>query len=120
MERLIAYCGLVCNECPAYVATQANDPAELERVAAMWREEFNAPDITAESILCDGCILPGRKSGYCAQCQIRPCAMARNVANCAHCDEYARPGGCETLEGFLGFAPEARAVLEGIHAGLAA
>ncbi|NIV31664.1 MAG: DUF3795 domain-containing protein, partial [Anaerolineae bacterium] len=22
---MIAYCGLVCTECPAYIATQAND-----------------------------------------------------------------------------------------------
>jgi hypothetical protein len=115
-ERLIAYCGLVCNECPAYVATRANDRAELERVAAMWREEFNAPNITAESILCDGCAVAGRKSGYCAECEIRACAMAREVANCSHCDDY----GCERLEGLLAFAPEARALLEGIRAGLVA
>jgi hypothetical protein len=117
-ERLIAYCGLICNECPAYLATQANDRAELERVAAMWREEFNEPSITAESILCDGCTVAGRKSGYCGQCQIRPCAMARKVANCAHCEEYGRQGGCEKLETFLGYAPEARTVLDDIYVGL--
>jgi hypothetical protein len=48
MEPLIAYCGLTCSHCPAYIATQAGDRAELERVAAMWREEYHAPDITVE------------------------------------------------------------------------
>ena len=38
MDNMIAYCGLVCSDCQAYVATQANDPAALERVAAEWRE----------------------------------------------------------------------------------
>ncbi len=115
MERLIAYCGLVCTECPAYVATRANDPAELERVAAMWREEFNAPDITAESILCDGCTASGRKSGYCAECEIRACAVAMAVATCAHCADYGRQWGCKKLEDFLRHAPEARAVLNDIY-----
>ncbi len=34
MERILAYCGLVCSECPAYLATQAGDTAALEEVAA--------------------------------------------------------------------------------------
>lgn len=25
MERMVAYCGIVCTECPAYIATQNND-----------------------------------------------------------------------------------------------
>ena len=118
MDRLIAYCGLICSECPAYLATQANERAELERVAAMWREEFNAPNITAESILCDGCTATGHKSGYSAECEIRACAMALNVTTCAHCADYGRRGGCEKLEAFLGHAPEARTVLDDIYVGL--
>ena len=62
MDKLIAYCGLDCAKCPAYVATQSGDPAELERVAAEWREAFNMPDLTVESLICDGC-LPGQASG---------------------------------------------------------
>jgi hypothetical protein len=42
--------------------------------------------------------------------------MGRGVINCAHCPEYA----CATLEGFLGFVPEARARLDGIRAALGA
>ena len=37
MDKIIAYCGLVCSDCSAYVATQANDQEALERVAAQWR-----------------------------------------------------------------------------------
>ena len=109
MDRIIAYCGLVCSDCPAYIATQANDQEALERVAAQWREEYNAPQFTVESVICDGCLTEeGRKCGHCAECEIRACGVARGVANCAHCADYT----CEKLERFLGFVPEARGVLD--------
>jgi hypothetical protein len=116
MDKIIAYCGLTCTECPGYIATQANDHEALERVAAQWREEYNAPDLTVESVICDGCLgTAGRKCGHWFECEIRTCAMALNLANCAHCADYA----CERLEGFFGFVPEARATLEGVRAMLA-
>ena len=116
MDRIVAYCGLVCTDCPAYVATQANDRAALEGVAAKWREEFNAPEITADSIVCDGCVghNGGRLSGYCLECNIRACGVERGVVNCAHCADYA----CEKLEGFFGQASDARTVLDEIRRGL--
>jgi hypothetical protein len=116
MEKMIAYCGIICSECPAYVATQANDRAALEEVAAQWREQYNSPEITADSILCDGCLAgeDARLAGYCAVCEIRACGAERRVANCAHCNDYA----CEKLEGFFIHASDAQAVLEGIRSGL--
>ena len=116
MNSIIAYCGLNCSECPAYVATQSGDPAALERVAAQWREAFNMPDLTAEMVICDGCLPQegGRLSGYCTTCAIRACAVEHGVANCAHCADYA----CEKLTGFWVHAPEAQATLAQIRASL--
>ncbi len=114
MDKIIAYCGLVCSDCEAYIATQADDMAALERVAAKWRVEFNAPNMTVESIICDGCLEGGRKCGHCAECQIRACGIAHGVANCAHCPDYA----CEQLVGFFNMVPPARAVLDGIRQAL--
>jgi len=112
MEKIIAYCGLICTGCPAYIATQADDDAARERVAALWRAEFNAPGITAASINCDGCLgKTGRKFSHCLECEMRVCGMERGVENCAHCADYA----CEKLERFFGFAPDARIVLDGIR-----
>jgi hypothetical protein len=117
MEEIIAYCGLLCTDCPAYSATQADDRAALERVAAEWREEFKAPNITVESVMCDGCLTDdGYKWGHCAECEIRACGQARGVVNCAHCADYA----CEKLQGFFSYVPDARTRLDGIRAGLAA
>jgi hypothetical protein len=113
MDKMIAYCGLVCTECPAFIATQSNDPKALEAIAAKWREEFNAPQITVESILCDGCLATtGRLSGYCGMCQIRASGLERGVVNCAHCVDYE---GCEKLAGFHAHAPHAKANLEAIR-----
>lgn len=116
MDKMIAYCGLNCSECPAYVATQSGDPAELERVAAEWRAAFQMPDLTAESVICDACLQRdgGRLSGYCATCAVRACAVERGVANCAHCADYA----CAKLTSFWAHAPEAQATLEQIRASL--
>lgn len=114
---IIAYCGIVCTDCSAYVATQAADWAALERVAAEWQEEYNLPDITVESAICDGCLgRDGRRCYYCAGCEIRACGVERGVVNCAHCADYA----CEKLERFfgLGFDPHARARLDEIRASL--
>jgi hypothetical protein len=115
MAEIIAYCGLNCGGCPAYIATQADDRGGLERVAAEWREQFNSPEITADSIVCDGCLASnGRLAGYCAICEIRACAIERGVVNCAHCADYA----CEKLEGFFSHAAEARQTLDAIRAAL--
>jgi hypothetical protein len=33
METMIAYCGIICSECPVYLATQADDDKAREDVA---------------------------------------------------------------------------------------
>ena len=115
MEIIVAYCGLTCTECEAYLATQANDRTALERVAAKWREEYHNPNVTVDYVICDGCLAGnGRLGGHCPDCDIRTCAVARGVTNCAYCDDY----GCDRLEGFFSFVPTARAALDAIRLGL--
>lgn len=116
MAQMIAVCGLTCTECEAYLATQANDEAAKERIAVKWREQFNAPGITAAYVTCDGCLaFDGRLGGHCAECNIRACGVERGLPNCAHCAEFDT---CEKLAGFVSFVPQARTVLEEIRRGL--
>ncbi len=112
MSQMIAMCGLNCAECEGYLATQANDEAAKERVAAKWAQMFNAPGLTAAFVTCDGCTTAGRKGGHCAECEVRTCGMGRGLANCAHCAEFE---ACQTLAGFFQFAPQAKATLEEIR-----
>ncbi len=113
MDPMIAFCGFTCSTCEAYLATQANDEAAKERVAARWRQAFNNPGITAAYITCDGCTnLQGRPGGHCVECAIRACGIAHKVSNCAHCAEY---DGCQELARFFGMVPANKAILDEIR-----
>jgi hypothetical protein len=101
MEKMVAFCGLVCSECPAYIATQRNDNGERKKVA--------------EDINCDGCLAESdRLLGFCQKCEIRKCGQEKGVANCAYCDDY----GCEKLTKFFNMAPVAKTNLEEIRKNL--
>ncbi|MGC9521270.1 MAG: DUF3795 domain-containing protein [Anaerolineae bacterium] len=111
--HIIAYCGLDCSKCDAYKATQACDPEMIERVVTVWREQYD-PDVTAETLLCDGCLVDeGRRFTYCAECPIRACCRAKGLSSCAQCASYDE---CETLREFLDHAPELQHILDEIHA----
>jgi hypothetical protein len=110
-EKMIAKCGLVCSECPAYIATQKNDDALRAETAKKWSEMFKA-DIKPADINCDGCQSESaRLFSYCQTCEIRKCAREKKVETCADCPEYS----CEKLDAFLAQVPEARKVLEGLR-----
>ena len=113
MSPIIAYCGLDCSTCEAYLATKANDEAAKARVAAQWCKEYGA-SLTAADIVCDGCTAVGRKIGHCSECSMRACGVAHKVTNCAHCAEYP----CEKLAKFLNAVPAAKATLDEIRAAL--
>jgi hypothetical protein len=112
MDKMIAYCGIVCTECPAFEATQQNDNAKRKKVAEMWSKQYKMA-VKPEDINCDGCISGSQRLlNYCAICGIRKCGQAKGVKNCAYCDEYA----CDTLAKFLAMGPpEAKATLEKIR-----
>ena len=113
MDRMTAVCGLDCAVCDARLATQANDEAAKERIAAQWRERWKVPSIDTAFVTCDGCLTPdGRLGGHCTQCEIRACGVKRELPNCAHCTDY---DSCDKLAGFFNLAPEVRAALEEIR-----
>lgn len=104
MNNLIAYCGLDCGECDAYIATRNNDQALRERTARLW-SELNGTTILPEHINCQGCRMDGAKTVFCEQmCQIRPCAMAKGLENCGGC---AAMDDCEKLKSITSNRPDA-------------
>ena len=112
MAKILAYCGLDCGECEAYIATQKNDRAGLEAIAKKWAAQFGGKDMGADACICDGCSTGTRKStAHCATCGIRVCASGRGVVTCAHCPDY----GCETVKQFFAFAPVLKQKLEAIR-----
>ncbi|MBN1399888.1 MAG: DUF3795 domain-containing protein [Anaerolineae bacterium] len=108
MRGIIAYCGLTCYDCPSYVAHRDNDLQALQELAERTQREFGI-EATPDSVRCEGCQgETGLKIGYCAECEIRACGVARGVIHCGACEDYA----CEKLEAFFAMAPEAHETLE--------
>jgi len=119
MSGATAYCGLVCQTCPIYLATreenraeQANMRAEIVRFCKkQYGLQFRLEDITD----CDGCHTEGgRLFSACASCPIRSCARQKGLHSCAGCNEYA----CANLERFFSTEPDARKRLDEVRSQL--
>ena len=106
--RLIGRCGIVCSECPAYLATKNNDQALRVSTAKEWSVRYGVP-LEPADIRCVGCIASrGAHFAHCHECEIRSCGAERRVVNCGRCPAY----GCERVSKFFEFVTAARAVLD--------
>ena len=115
MKKQIAYCGIVCSECLAFIATQNNDNAKRKELAEQWSKEYGH-EMKLQDINCDGCVSPnGKKLGYCTVCEVRKCGREKKVVNCAYCSDYV----CDKLGAFFQKAPMLKANLDAIKKGLA-
>ena len=103
-------CGVICSECPAFIATQKNDDNEKKKVAEIWSKEFKI-ELKPEDINCYGCLIESEKVlGYCNICEIRRCGKNKNLKNCAYYGEYK----CEKLINFFKMAPKAETAIDEI------
>lgn len=110
--KMIAYCGLACHQCGAFLAMFNNDQKKREEVSALWSELYNVV-IKPEDINCSGCLSDKTLIPHCRVCVVRKCGREKGVQNCAYCPDY----GCEKLESILRAAPDARKNLEDIRLG---
>jgi hypothetical protein len=111
MQEMVAYCGLVCTECPAYKATKEDDDKARAKIAEEWTRQYQHAFKT-EDINCNGCLAVGNtRFSYCRVCEIRKCGSDREVLNCAYCVEYP----CDKLNDFHARVVEAKARLEAIR-----
>jgi hypothetical protein len=88
MKDSAAVCGLYCESCGVYIATENNDVDELERLAAMLKTE-------KEEILCKGC-RSDVLSPHCRNCEFRRCAEEKGLVNCEDCSDFP----CSQLKDF--------------------
>ena len=110
MRPNIAYCGLDCEQCDAYIATLHDDQALREKTARLWAELNHAP-ILPEHIHCQGCRADGAKTVFCEQlCAVRRCARQRGVVTCGDCPEME---SCPTVGAIFANAPQAKKNLIG-------
>ncbi|MCG8568580.1 MAG: DUF3795 domain-containing protein [Spirochaetes bacterium] len=110
MESLFAYCGLQCDECPAYQATISEKIEEKEKVAKLWSKEFGV-NFTAADINCTGCKSKGVKFSHCGNCEIVKCNKEKELENCGVCDDYP----CNKVDHVLTAVPAAKDRLDAVH-----
>jgi hypothetical protein len=114
MGKIVSSCGLLCNECGAFVATKDNDDAKRKEVARLWSKQYNT-NLKLEDINCTGCLSDRQPIfGHCNVCEIRKCGKAKGIKNCAYCGGYT----CDKLAQFFRIVPDARKRLDKIKSGL--
>lgn len=93
-EKMIAFCGIICGDCRALIATQTNDTEVKKEVARAWSAEKDT--LKQEDIDCDGCLTTGQRLfKFCRTCDVRRCGYENGVENCAYCGKFP----CSTLTG---------------------
>ncbi len=112
--KMVAFCGIICTKCPAFIATSEDSEPKRKDLAELWSKEFNT-EIKPEDINCDGCLLVDKRLfSYCQICEVRKCGLEKNIKNCAYCDKYI----CEKLAKWFNKVPYAKVTLEEIRKGL--
>lgn len=109
--KIISFCGLDCEECPAYIGTQEGDKDLIKKTAKRWSTSKHK--LVPDDIICDGCISVDRRlASFCSECHVRICGVGKGVDNCGLCDEYP----CKKLEKVWKWirTPEAKARLDEI------
>ena len=107
---MLAYCGLNCSKCEAYLATQENNDEKRAKTAELWSQLYRA-EIKPAQINCNGCKSEGVKFFHCDGCDIRQCCLTNGVETCAECKDYI----CDQLAAFIKLAPEAGKALEALR-----
>ena len=100
----IAYCGIDCNKCPAFIATVENDDQKRKETSVMWSKMFNV-NIDPKEINCNGCQTDGALFSHCKVCEIRKCGMDKGTENCGKCKEF---DGCSKIQDFIKMVPDAK------------
>ncbi len=96
MGRIVAACGLICTECPAYIATQKDDDQKRAKVAEDWSK--GGEKLKPEDINCGGCVQTTKRVfRFCGTCGVRSCVLGKNIKNCAYCSDYP----CKKLDDLL-------------------
>ena len=93
LDPHIAYCGLDCSGCDVFRATAFDDDDMRKQYTDKIFKQFKVK-VEPEAVNCHGCRDARPKSGFCARCQVRQCAIDRGLENCATCEDY----GCEKLQ----------------------
>lgn len=108
MDKMIAFCGIHCSECPVFLATQKDNNIMRAQVLKLWSDQYKM-ELSIEEINCQGCKSNGNQLfTHCMKCSIRSCAKKRGIDLCIECDVYP----CKQIDDFFMVTPIAKANME--------
>jgi len=119
MNEMLSYCGLICSDCPIFLASRESNKTKKEKmkidIINLCKEHYNADYNFDEINDCDGCLADGGKLFIgCINCEIRKCAIENGLSNCAYCDQYT----CDKLSVLFKSDPSAKLRLDFIRTGV--
>ena len=86
MEEIISRCGFRCDLCMAYQPNLVENPENAEILSDGWFKYFGFR-VKLADIHCKGCLNLAFEP-LDNECPVRPCALERQYATCAECDEF--------------------------------
>lgn len=90
---MMSACGVLCSECPAYLAKRKGIEHQRRTVEA-WRRIYGLNE-TVEHISCGGCLGSDDDLFHASRnCKARRCCRAKGLSTCAECPSTA----CADLE----------------------
>ncbi|MDE6591616.1 MAG: DUF3795 domain-containing protein [Oscillospiraceae bacterium] len=108
--EIISCCGIMCGECPVYIATEKNDE-QMKRFLALKFSE-SGRELAPEDINCRGCLSADRENDkFRGGCEVRSCCRENSVRLCAECRKFP----CEKADRNIPQGTEHRARLEEMH-----
>ncbi len=85
---LVSYCGLYCGACSFKTAYETQDQKHIRNMPSYYD---HLKDNELED--CPGCRLENK----CGECQIRDCAVDKNIDYCSQCTDYP----CQLINNFV-------------------
>ena len=92
-QEILTKCGYRCDLCFAY---KENIEKQDQRAILSdgWFEIYGFR-IEPQNIMCEGCVSSENPVLIDKNCPVRPCVVAKSLANCSECEDYI----CEDLSG---------------------
>ncbi len=110
---IVSCCGIMCGECPVYIATERNDDSIRKYLAMQYTQSGAA--FYPKDINCQGCrSLSADHNKFGKACEIRRCCKEKKVKICAECTEYP----CAKIEELVPSDCEHRERLDEMNAAL--
>jgi len=87
---MISACGVLCSECPAFIARA--ESAEYKRTLADAWQRIYGLSVDPQTLHCGGCLGPDDQLFYMScQCKARRCCVDHTFATCAQCSREFCP-----------------------------